>query len=64
MQFTPHVDLVEIINAYPHRQRLQAVLDEAAALVQGKGGVIAGGDGQLDHFQARVPAGFIDFGMA
>jgi hypothetical protein len=45
------VNLVEILDAHPHRQRLQAELDEPATPVQVERGVVAGGDGQLDHFQ-------------
>src|SRR5471030_2412441 len=54
LEFTPHVDLVEIILAHPHRQWLQAVLDEAAALVQREGGVVASGDGQLNQCEVRM----------
>ena len=48
------MDLVEVVLADPHRHRLEAELDEAAALVQMKRRVITGGDGQLNDFQRRM----------
>ena len=38
-------------------------MNETAALVERKGGVIAGGDGQLDQFEARVATGFFQCGL-
>ena len=59
LEFAPHVDFIEVIHAYPHRQRLQAVLDKPATSVQRKRCIVAGGDGQLDDFEARMLARFI-----
>ena len=48
------MDLVEIVFAHPHGEWFEAVLNEAAALIQLKSRVIASGDSELEHFQCRM----------
>ena len=45
------MDLVEVVFAYPHRQRLKSKLDKAAALIQRERCVVASSHRELDKLQ-------------